>query len=96
MQRPSRGLAGLALALSAVAVVALVSTGFDQQVDESFCFQIALLLEIILFMSFVLCIVFCNNERPCEVRCITVFLILQLLILIFLITCLIRAGGGIF
>lgn len=96
MQRPSRVLAGLALVLSAVAVAAMVSSGLGQEVDESFCFQIALLLEIILFMSFVLCIVFCNNERRCEVRCITVFLILQLLILIFLITCLIRAGGGIF
>ena len=93
MAKISKPLAGVVIALN-VAAVAMVSVGIDQTLDEMWCLMLALLMEIVLFTSFVLCLLFCNDERTCEVRCIRVFVILQILIMVFLIICLRRAGGS--
>jgi hypothetical protein len=91
--RPSKPLAGLALAASAGGVVAMVSTTIGQEQDYLHCLETTLILEILLFMSFVACLLFCNEERRCEVRCITIFIVLQLVIMFFLLMCVLRAGG---
>jgi hypothetical protein len=94
--KPSKPLAVVVLAASAVGVAALVSNGIQEELDASFCFQMSLILEILVFIAFTVCIFACNQKRECEVRCITVFFVLQLAVMLFLIFCLIRAGGGLF
>ena len=93
MAKPSKPLAGLALVASGVGVAALVSQGLDEVVNELWCFQIALLLEILLISIVVVCLLTCDESERCRYRCITILIVGQILIMVFLILCLMRAGG---